>query len=38
MGNHHPQVPSKFLGRTGSLGLSKSELDQRCKASGLYPR
>lgn len=40
MGNHH-SVPSGVklpsLGRTGSLGLSKSELEKRCKPSGIYP-
>jgi len=32
-GHHH--LPS--FRRTGTLGLSKAELEQRCKPSGLYP-
>mmetsp|Transcript_25062 Transcript_25062/g.37029 ORF Transcript_25062/g.37029 Transcript_25062/m.37029 type:complete len:537 (+) Transcript_25062:53-1663(+) len=30
------KVPTSAFGRRGSLGLSKSELDKRCKPSGLY--
>jgi len=34
--NHHPNINNPFRRPTGSLGLTRAELDERCKPSGLY--
>lgn len=36
-GSNNTRTGGRFMRTTGLLGLSKSELDERCKPSGLYP-